>query len=117
MSRIASGVAEATGNSTVKVVIDVNPDIRANTQFADKICPGAVRAQQRIKSYLSERGIQYFAVSGVNSSEDLEAVVTDYAASNLGEGEQFVLVCDRVPSNLDQVLGGLSTQFAGIYSK
>lgn len=117
MSRIASGVAEATGNTAVKVIIDVNPDIRSNTQFADQICPGNTRAQQRLKQFLGEKGIQYFTVSGVNDGDELQAVVVDYAASNLGEDEQFVLVCDRVPSNLDDLLGGLKTQFAGIYSK
>ena len=117
MSRIATGVAQATENSAVKVIIDVNPDIRSNALFADKICPGSVRAQQRLKQYLSDKGIQYFAVSGVNDGDGLQAVVTDYVASNLGEEDQFVLVCDRVPSNLEELLGGLNSQFAGIFSK
>lgn len=117
MSRIAKGVEEATNSSSVKVIIDVNPDFVANAQYADQVCPGEVRPQQRLKQYLSERGIQYFAVSDVNNSDQLGDVVFDYAATNLDVDDKFVLVCDRVPSNLTNLLGALETQFAGIFSK
>lgn len=117
MSRIASGVTRAIGSSAVKVLIDMNPDIKSNTQYANQVCPGDTRAQARLKSYLSEHGIHYFAVTDVNSSEDLASVINDYAATNLGETDEFVLVWDRVPSDLDSTLGPLASQFAGIFSK
>jgi len=117
MSRIAHGVAEATAAGDVKVIIDINPDIRANAAFADSVQPGDSRASERLKQYLSGYGIQYFAVSDVNQSDEFSEVLGDYAASNLQEGERFVLVCDRVPGNLESILGGLQPQFAGIYSK
>lgn len=117
MSRIASGVTRAIGSPAVKVLIDMNPDIKSNTQYANQVCPGDTRAQARLKSYLGERGIHYFAVTDVNSSEDLTTVINDYAATNLGENDEFVLVWDRIPSDLVPTLGPLATQFAGIFSK
>lgn len=117
MSRIAHGVAQATAASDVKVIIDINPDVRANASFADTVQPGDGRASERLKRYLSGFGIQYYAVSDINHSDDFTTVLGDYVASNLQEGERFLLVCDRVPGNLQEILGGLQPNFAGIYSK
>ncbi|MDZ7908985.1 MAG: hypothetical protein U5N10_12695 [Gemmobacter sp.] len=113
---LQKGVEEATNSSSVKVIIDVNPDFVANAHAMIKSVRAEMRPQQRYK-YLSERGIQYFAVSDVNNGDQLGDVVFDYAATNLGVADKFVLVCDRVPSNLTNLLGGLENQFAKFFSK
>lgn len=117
MSRIASGVDAATRNSEVRVVIDINPDIRANTTYVDQHAPGEARPQTRLKQLFADKGIQYFSVSNVGSTDELSDVIKDYAGNNLGETDQFLVICDRVPGNMDLLLGPLSNQFAGICSK
>lgn len=116
MSRIEEGISKATGDSTVKVIIDINPDYRENTQFVDSHAPGEIRAQARLKSFLDARGIRYFAVGDVTSSSEMAEAIKDYVGNNLGEADKFVVVCDRKPGDLDKVLGPLQDQFAGIFS-
>lgn len=116
MSRIEEGISKAAGDSSVKVIIDINPDYRENTQFVDSHAPGEIRAQARLKSFLDARGIRYFAVGDVTSSVEMADVIKDYVGNNLGETDKFVVVCDRKPGDLNTVLGPLQDQFAGIFS-
>lgn len=117
MSRIASGAEATAHNSEVRVVIDINPDFRANTAFVDQHAPGDARPQTRLKQYFAEKGIQYFSVSNVGTTDELSDAIRDYVGNNIGESEQFLVICDRVPGNMDSVLGPLNEQFAGICSK
>lgn len=116
MSRIEKGVSKATGEPAVKVIIDINPDYRENTALVDQVAPGEFRPQARLKQYLDNKGIRYFAVGDVTSSQEMAEAIADYVGNNLGENDQFVVVCDRKPGDLDKILGSLQPQFAGIFS-
>lgn len=113
MSRIQTGVAEAIQLEKVRVVIDINPSPVDNKRFADEAVPGEGRAQVRLKNYLSEHGVRYFTVGEINTSQELAGVIADYAANNLGEDEQFIVICDRKPGDLNEVLGPLNGSLAG----
>mgnify|MGYP001394970466 CR=1 FL=1 len=117
MSRIASGAELVATNPDVRVVIDINPDLRANTAFVDAQNPGDDRPQVRLKQFFAERGVAYFHVSDVNTTDEITDTINDYVGGNIAAEDRFLVVCDRVPANFQGLLGPLGEQFAGICSK
>ena len=114
MSRIAAAARILETADKIGVVLDVNPDLGSNRRFIDEKCPGEDRPQARLKEYLAERKVKYFCISNVGSMEDLREAVNDYVANNIGDDEQFLLLCDRKPANPESVLGKLNNQLAEI---
>ena len=115
MQRLYTAIQRCEVDQSVRVVLDVNPNHFENRNYIDSIFPGEARSHERIKEYFRGRGVHYFAVDGINDANDLQAVVFDYVSNNTHPGDRFVMMFDRTPSNLNELLGSYSASLAGFY--
>lgn len=115
MQRLQSAVQHCKSDPTVRVVLDINPNHFENQAYIDAVAPGALRSHDRIKELFRSAGIHYFAVDGVNDPIELSNAVEDYVSNNTMLGQRFVLMFDRTPSNLADLLGPMASSLAACY--
>lgn len=116
MYRIAKVAEAAAQNTDLKLILDANPDFTGNKAFIDAAAPGDAPAQERLKSYFRDRGIRYYAVTGISDTDELTSAIGDYVQSNLGSTEQFAISFDRKPSDLADAIEPVADAFAGLYT-
>jgi len=115
MQRLQSAFAACCNDPTVRVVLDVNPNCWENLAFVNEVLPGVGSYHDRIKELFRQRNIRYFSVDGVNEPSELSAAVEDYVANNTSLNDRFILMLDRTPTNLVEILGRAAPALAGCY--
>ena len=115
MQRLQTAVAACCNDPSIRVVLDINPDHWENLAYINAALPGEFLAHDRIKELFRQRNVKYFAVDEVSEAFELQSAVEDFVVNNTVAGERFVLMLDRNPINLPEILGPTYQALAGCY--